>query len=185
MCLISFFGILFLVVPYQQCCCLFLIHLFMVLCPITGHCDICYWVFAFVCVPLSFQMMSLPIAERVRHPSPSLCDCPLLTPLINICGVMAGAQTQPPGLCEEQSRRCTHTYDRCTRCHYPPLIIILPVLVILRSSLAFYPAWLQNSCILTRFPYLSSLSPASLSMAVNTHQKWHQKAELWAHLSRK
>lgn len=99
--------------------------------------------------------------------------------------VMAGAQTRPPGLCKEQSRRCAHTSDRCTRCHYPPLIIILPVLDILGYSLAFYPAWLQNSCSPTRFLYLSSLSPASLSMAFNAHQKWHQKAGLWAHFSRK
>lgn len=74
--------ILFPVVPYQGCCCLFLTHPFMVLCPITGHCDILYVTECLhVCVPLSFQMMSLPIAERLRHPSPS-------TPLINICGVL-------------------------------------------------------------------------------------------------
>lgn len=79
--------ILFPVVPYQRRCCLFLTHPFMVLCPIKAiviYVTECLH----VCVPLSFQMMSLPIAERVWHPSPSLCDCPLLTPLINICGVL-------------------------------------------------------------------------------------------------
>lgn len=147
--------ILFPVVPYQRRCCLFLTHPFMVLCPIIGHCDICYWVFAFVCAtqlsddviahsraglaPFSFALW-LPTADSSHQ---------------HLWCVMAGAQTRPPGLCEEQSRRCAHTSDRCTRCHYPPLIIILPVLVILRASLAFYPAWLHNSCSLTRFLYLS------------------------------
>lgn len=130
----------------------------MVLCPIIGHCDICYWVFAFVCAtqlsddviahsraglaPFSFALW-LPTADSSHQ---------------HLWCVMAGAQTRPPGLCEEQSRRCAHTSDRCTRCHYPPLIIILPVLVILRASLAFYPAWLQNSCSLIRI-FLSCPQP--------------------------
>lgn len=44
----------------------------------------------YVCVcDCQIQMPPLLIAEWVRHPSPSLCDCSPLTPLIDICGVLS------------------------------------------------------------------------------------------------
>lgn len=107
-------------------------------------------VYLCVCVRASqIQTLPLPIAERVGHTSSSLCDCSPLTPLIGNFGMFGlEAQSRPPGLRREQSGRPVHKSDRCTRCHYPPLIIILPVIVPLSASLAVHPAWVQNICTL-------------------------------------
>lgn len=100
---------------------------------------ICVSVYVCVCGPDSNAACS--IAERVGHTSSSLCDCSPLTPLIGNFGMFGlEAQSRPPGLRREQSGRPVHKSDRCTRCHYPPLIIILPVIVPLSASLAVHPA---------------------------------------------
>ena len=60
--------------------------------------------------------------------------------------VQAGAQTRSAGTWEEHSRIYAHKSDRCMVCHYPPLIITLPVLFILWATLAVL---FRNVCTVT------------------------------------
>lgn len=112
------------------------------------HFDVC--VSVCVCsgpLVLDCWMLSLPVAEWLQLHSPlrSVIAHRWLFSSALLC-VRLRAQTRPPGIWEEPSRIYTHKSDRCMVCHYPPLIIILPLLFILWATLAVFPARLRNIC---------------------------------------
>lgn len=126
------------------------------------------WFYSFYqCVCVRTGMSTVSVSVCLQFSAVGCCHCPqqsesssilpfTLCPMIAyrwllssahtaLC-VWAGAQTQPPGKQLEPSRTHTHISDRCMMCHYPPLIIILPLLFILWATLAFFLVYLRSIC---------------------------------------